>query len=83
VSQEWIDMARTPGAANAAYGFANWFLNTDRELVPAAPATAVYFLGNGNNVVYIDWENDLVIVTRWSDAVDDLVGKTIASLPAS
>jgi hypothetical protein len=80
VSEKWIEMARTPGPANATYGFANWYLNADRKPVPAAPPTAVRFVGNGNNVVYIDWENDLVIVTRWSNALNDLVGKTIAAL---
>jgi hypothetical protein len=48
--------------------------------VPAAPATAVRFVGNGNNIVYVDWENDLVIVTRWSNALNDLVGMTFAAL---
>ena len=76
-------MARTPGPANANYGFANWYLNTERKPVPTAPATAVRFVGNGNNIIYIDWENDLVIVTRWSNGLNDLVGKTIASLKRS
>ena len=34
VSEEWIAMARTPGPANEAYGFANWYLNTDRKPRP-------------------------------------------------
>ncbi len=80
VSEKWIEMARKPGPANATYGFANWYLNTDRKPLPAAPATAVRFVGNGNNIVYVDWENDLVIVTRWANGLNDLVGKTIASL---
>ena len=80
VSEKWIQMARTPGPANATYGFANWYLNTERKPMPAAPASAVRFVGNGNNIIYIDWENDLVIVTRWAAAVNDIVGKTIASL---
>jgi CubicO group peptidase (beta-lactamase class C family) len=80
VSEKWVQMARTPGPANATYGFANWYLNTDRKPVSNAPATAVRFVGNGNNIVYIDWENDLVIVTRWAGGLNDLVGKTIASL---
>jgi hypothetical protein len=25
----------------------------------------VRFVGNGANIVYIDWDNDLVIVVRW------------------
>jgi CubicO group peptidase (beta-lactamase class C family) len=80
VSEKWIQMARTPGPANSTYGFANWYLNTDRKPLPSAPATAVRFVGNGNNIIYIDWENDLVIVTRWASALNDIVGKTIASL---
>jgi hypothetical protein len=73
-------MARTPGPANATYGFANWYLNTERKPVPPAPASAVRFVGNGNNIIYIDWENDLVIVTRWANGLNDIVAKTIASL---
>ena len=80
VSEKWIEMARKPGPANATYGFANWYLNTDRKPVPTAPASAVRFVGNGNNIIYIDWENDLVIVTRWSNGLNNLVGKTIESL---
>jgi hypothetical protein len=59
-------------------------LNPERKPLPSAPATAVQFVGAGNNVVYVDWENDLVIVTRWATGINELVGKTIASLkPAS
>jgi CubicO group peptidase (beta-lactamase class C family) len=65
VSPKWIAMARTPGPANATYGYMNWFLNTERKPFPNAPATAVTFQGNGSNIIYIDWENDLVIVVRW------------------
>jgi CubicO group peptidase (beta-lactamase class C family) len=80
VLEKWIQMARTPGPANATYGFANWYLNPDRKPLPSAPATAVQFVGAGNNVVYVDWENDLVIVTRWATGINELVGKTIASI---
>jgi hypothetical protein len=80
VSEKWMEMARKPGPDNPTYGFANWYLNTDRKPIPGAPATAVRFVGNGNNVVYVDWENDLVIVTRWAGALNDIFGKTVASL---
>ena len=80
VSERWIQMARTPGPANPTYGFANWYLNTDRKPLPAAPASAIYFVGNGNNFVYVDWENDLVVVTRWTDStrsLNEIVGKLV------
>ena len=83
VSEKWIGMARTPGPANSTYGFANWYLNTGREPLPSAPASAVRFVGNGNNIIYVDWENDLVIVTRWATGINEIVGKTIASLATS
>jgi beta-lactamase family protein len=83
VSEKWIQMARTPGPANAGYGYANWFLNTSRKALPSAPESAVYFEGNGANVIYIDWENDVVASVRWisgSGALNEFVGKIIASV---
>jgi len=82
VSEKWIQMARTPGSANAQYGFANWFLNTGKKSLPSAPESAVYFEGNGANIIYIDWEHDVVAVVRWisgQGALNDFVGKIIAA----
>ena len=83
VSEKWIQMARTPGPDNKTYGYANWYLNTERKPLPSAPETAVRFVGNGSNIIYIDWENDIVAVFRWirnDKALDDVVAKMIASL---
>jgi CubicO group peptidase (beta-lactamase class C family) len=83
VSEQWIQMARTPGVANAEYGYANWFLNTGRKPLPAAPESSVVFRGNGANLIYIDWQNDLVVVVRWiggGSAQNDFIGKVIGSI---
>ncbi len=83
VSEKWMQMARTPGLANANYGFANWFLNTARKPLPAAPESAVYFEGNGANIIYIDWDNDIVAVVRWirgGDALNQFLAKMLASI---
>ncbi len=83
VSEKWIQMARTPGPANPDYGFANWFLNTGRKPLPAAPESAVYFVGNGSNIIYVDWDNDIVAVVRWirgGPALNDVIGKMLASI---
>jgi hypothetical protein len=37
--------------------------------MPDAPETAFYHLGNGNNIIYVDQANDLVIVARWMNSV--------------
>src|SRR5437867_1913455 len=80
VSEDWIRMARTPGIANKNYGFMNWFLNTERKPLPAAPESSVTFQGNGANIIYIDWENDLVVVVRWiqNNAPNDFIGQVLA-----
>jgi len=82
VSEKWIQMARSPGPANQEYGFANWFLNTARKPLPAAPDSAVYFAGTGDNIIYIDWDNDIVAVVRWirRDALNEFLAKMLASI---
>ena len=83
VSEKWIQMARTPGSDNKTYGYANWYLNTDRKPLPAAPETVVRFVGNGSNVIYIDWDHDIVAVFRWirgDSQQNAVIAKLIASL---
>jgi CubicO group peptidase (beta-lactamase class C family) len=83
VSKEWIAMARTPGPANATYGFANWYLNTGRKPLPRTPESSVVFRGNGANIVFIDWEHDLVVVVRWirnDEALNNFLGQVIDAL---
>lgn len=83
ISKEWIEMARTPTDANEGYGYMNFFLNHDQERLPSAPKSAYVFLGSGINMVYIDQENDLVIVGRWiSDynAMDGFVKRVLEAI---
>ena len=82
LSEEWIRMATTPTPAQPTYGFMNYFLNTDKKYLPSAPASAFAHVGNGTNIIYVDPENDLVIVARWieNNAVDGLVQRVIAAM---
>jgi CubicO group peptidase (beta-lactamase class C family) len=82
LSEEWVRMATTPTPVQPTYGFMNWFLNTDRKLLPSAPASAFAHLGNGTNMIYVDPENDLVIVARWIERnqLDALVQRVLSSL---
>jgi CubicO group peptidase (beta-lactamase class C family) len=68
LSEEWIRMATTPGV-NAGYGFMNYFLNTGRRAMPSAPEESFQHRGAGNNVIYVDPVNDLVVVARWINSV--------------
>ncbi|RNC83154.1 MAG: class C beta-lactamase-related serine hydrolase [Balneola sp.] len=79
ISEEWLEMARTPTEANPGYGFMNFFLNGNQEGLPSAPETSVRHLGAGTNMVYVDYENDLVIVARWirGSAMDGIVRRVL------
>jgi CubicO group peptidase (beta-lactamase class C family) len=64
LSERWIDLATTPTPLRPVYGYM-WWLNTDRKQFPAASARSFFALGSGGNVIWIDPELDLVVVTRW------------------
>lgn len=65
IPSSWIEKSRTPTPAQPDYGFMNYFLNYDQKQIPEAPKTAFLHIGAGTNMIYVDQENDLVIVARW------------------
>jgi hypothetical protein len=51
--------------------------------VPNAPASSVTFRGAGQNIIYIDWDNDIVAVVRWigtTGQFDEFIGRVLGSL---
>jgi CubicO group peptidase (beta-lactamase class C family) len=82
LSERWVTLALTPTAVQPGYGFMNWFLNTDRRMLPSAPANSFCHRGAGTNVVCAVPDDDLVIVARWirNDAVDGLVQRVRAAI---
>ena len=83
LSDQWVTWALTPTPAQPTYGFMNWFLNTGRKPLPSAPESSVTFRGNGQNIIYIDPEHDLVIVVRWirgGTALDEFIGRVLAAI---
>ena len=44
-----------------------WWLNTNGRIYSNAPNTSVFARGSGGNIIWIDPEHDLVVVTRWMD----------------
>ena len=81
ISESWVQQALTPTTVEPTYGYMNWFLNTNRKLMPSAPATAFVHIGNGANLIYVDPEHDLVAVVRWieSSAMDGMVQRILAA----
>jgi CubicO group peptidase (beta-lactamase class C family) len=82
IPTSWIEKSRTPTPAQPGYGFMNYFLNNDLKEIPSAPKTAFLHIGAGTNMIYVDQENDLVIVARWIPNADkaELVRLVLESL---
>lgn len=83
ISEDWINKSRTPTQANTGYGFMNYFLNTDKKMYPSAPASSFTHVGNGTNAIYVDTENDLVVVVRWIEdkQIDGFLKILLSALP--
>jgi CubicO group peptidase (beta-lactamase class C family) len=77
----WFDIATRPTEAKSDYGFMNYFLNTDKKMIPAAPVSAYMHVGNGTNFIFVDASKDLVVVGRWMEngAIPDFIAKIYAA----
>ena len=79
VPTDWIDAMRQPTPVKPDYGYM-WWLNTDQERIPAAPETAFWAAGFGGNYIYVDQENDLLVVLRWVPALEEVVAAVMAAI---
>jgi CubicO group peptidase (beta-lactamase class C family) len=64
VSPAWLKRATAPTPVAPHYGYL-WWLNTGRKLMPAAQESSFFALGSGGNMIWVDPDHDLVVVTRW------------------
>lgn len=82
LSDAWVTQALTPSPTNPTYGFMNWFLNTNKQWMSNAPATAFGHVGNGTNLIFVSPEDDLVIVVRWIEnrAINEFLGKALVAV---
>jgi hypothetical protein len=45
------------------------------------PANAIAFRGNGENIIYMDWDHDLVVVVRWiGRRANDFFSKVLGAI---
>jgi hypothetical protein len=77
----WIEAMSTPSRTNDRYGYL-WWLNRGSQRYRSAPDTCVYAMGAGSNIIWVDFEHDLVVVLRWIDkgAVGDFLAKLMAAV---
>jgi len=81
ISERWLRDLTQASAANPGYGFL-WWLNTGGKLAPSAPDSSIFALGGGQNAIWVDDTNDLVMVVRWlqREHFDGVIARVRASL---
>lgn len=82
VSKQWIQDATTPSAHGPDYGYL-WWLNTKQKQWPSGPASSFAAVGNGGNIIWIDPDDDIVLVWHWHEngkAVDGMVQRIVAAV---
>ena len=80
ISENWVNAAHQPSAANKSYGYM-WWTNEENRL-KGLSKNIYYADGFGGNYIVIDEEHDLVIVARWLDTgkMGELVKLVISSI---
>jgi CubicO group peptidase (beta-lactamase class C family) len=66
LSEAWIRLSTEPCALKPGYGLM-WWLNTARARYKGASEASFFGVGAGGNLTWVDPENDLVAVLRWTD----------------
>jgi len=80
ISQQWVNAAHQPSAANRSYGLL-WWTNDDNHLKDVS--NKIYYAdGFGGNFIVIDNEHDLVIAVRWlePERLNDFVKLVLSSI---
>jgi len=59
-----------------------WWLNRGSQRYRSVPDSCVYAMGAGSNIIWVDFEHDLVAVLRWiaKGAVGDFLAKLMAAV---
>jgi hypothetical protein len=78
ISENWITLATAPSPTNLRYGYL-WWLNTN-QAISNAPTSAFYASGAGGNYIWIDQENELLIVMRWVPKMREVIAAFTGSL---
>ena len=83
IAADWVRRLHRPCAVAPFYGWLTW-LNGDGTLFPAASRSSWVMVGAGGQYVWIDPENEAVVVARWLDGAHvagfvELVARALAS----
>jgi CubicO group peptidase (beta-lactamase class C family) len=82
IPEEWIDQCLTPCALAPYYGYLWWLNASEGGMFPGAPTNAYCAMGVGTQIIYVDPDNDLVVVARWieKDKVSEFIKLILAAV---
>ncbi len=83
ISEAWIRKATRQQGVSPGYGYL-WWLNTEGRW-PGVPRSSFAAIGAGSNTIWIDPEDDLVVVWRWhggGDAQGEFLKRVVAAVKA-
>ena len=82
IPKKWVKMSTKPCELASNYGYLWWLNDKKTGMFPGAPSSAFAAMGVGTQILYIDPENDLVIVNRWieEDKLAKFVGLVLDSI---
>jgi CubicO group peptidase (beta-lactamase class C family) len=79
ISEQWIAQATSPTDVRPDYGYL-WWLNSAPSRHKMAPASVFWAAGNGGNYVFIDRQNDLLIVLQWTRDFNGVIERVYTAL---
>ncbi len=82
IPKTWIAACTTPCSIAPFYGFLWWLNDAQTPILSGTPKSAYCAMGVGTQIIYVDPENDLVIVARWieQDKVSEFLRIVLASI---
>jgi len=66
IARDWVRKMQTPNAVAPFYGLLTW-LNRDGRMFADASRASWFMFGAGGNTVWMDPDNEMVVVWRWLD----------------
>ena len=82
IPEKWVNECLTPCPLAPFYGYLWWLNDPQNGMLPGAPRSAFFAMGVGTQIIYVDPENDLVIVARWieKEKAAEFVRMVLASI---
>ena len=82
IPEKGIGECKRPRPIAPFYGYLWWLNDVRNGLLSGTPKSAYCAMGVGTQIIYVDPENDLVVVARWieQEKVSEFLRMVLASI---